>query len=41
MGLNTKLIATTLLSENLISGGGVVDYGNLRVPIRFNNDIKI
>ena len=40
MGLNTKLIATTLLSENLVSGGGVVDYGSLRVPIRFNNEIK-
>lgn len=40
MGLNTKIIATTLLSENLISGGGVIDYGDLRVPIRFNNDIK-
>lgn len=40
MGLNTKLIATSLLSENLITGGGVVDYGNLRVPIRFNNEIK-
>lgn len=40
MGLNTKLIATTLLSENLISGGGVVDYGNLRVPIRLNNEVK-
>lgn len=39
MGLNTKFIATSLLTENLISGGGVVDYGNLRVPIRFNNDI--
>ena len=40
MGLNTKIIATSLLSENLISGGGVVDYGDLRVPIRFNNDLK-
>lgn len=40
MGLNTKFIATSLLSENLISGGGVVDYGNLRVPVRFNSEIK-
>lgn len=40
MGLNTKIIATSLLSENLISGGGVVDYGDLRVPIRFNNNLK-
>lgn len=40
MGLNTKFIATSLLSENLISGGGTIDYGNLRVPIRFNNEIK-
>lgn len=40
MGLNTKLIATTLLSENLLSGGGAVDYGNLRVPVRFDGRIK-
>lgn len=40
MGLNTKLIATALLTENLISGGGMIDYGNLRVPVRFNSEIK-
>lgn len=40
MNLNMKIIAMSLLGENLLSGGGVIDYGNLRVPIRFNNEIK-
>lgn len=40
MGLNTKLIAASLITENLISGGGTIDYGNLRLPIRFTNEIN-
>ena len=39
MGLNTKLIATSLISENLITGGGTIDYGSLRVNLKLNNKI--
>ena len=40
MGLNTKLIATSLISENLITGGGTIDYGSLRVNLKLNNKIN-
>ena len=40
MGLNTKLIATSLLTENLITGGGTIDYGSLRVNLKLNNKIN-
>ena len=40
MGLSTKLIAASLLTENLISGGGNIDYGSYRVNLRLNNDIN-
>ena len=40
MGLNTKLIATSLISENLITGGGIIDYGSLRVNLKLNNKIN-
>lgn len=39
MGISTKLIAASLLTENLISGGGSIDYGSLRVNIQLNNEI--
>lgn len=40
MGLSTKLIAASLFTENLISGGGNIDYGSYRVDLRLNNDIN-
>ena len=40
MGINTKLIATSLISENLITGGGTIDYGSLRVNLKLNNKIN-
>ena len=40
MGLNTKFIATSLISENLITGGGTIDYGSLRVNLKLNNKIN-
>ena len=40
MGLSTKLIAASLFTENLISGGGNIDYGSYRVNLRLNNDIN-
>lgn len=40
MGLNTKLIATSLISENLITGGGTIDYGSLHVNLKLNNKIN-
>ena len=40
MGLNTKVIATSLLTENLITGGGTIDYGSLRVNLKLNNKIN-
>lgn len=40
MGLNTKLIVTSLISENLITGGGTIDYGSLRVNLKLNNKIN-
>ena len=40
MGLNTKLIATSLISENLITGGGTIDYGSLCVNLKLNNKIN-
>ena len=40
MGLNTKLIATSLISENIITGGGTIDYGSLRVNLKLNNKIN-
>ena len=40
MGLNTKLIAISLISENLITGGGTIDYGSLRVNLKLNNKIN-
>ncbi|NME35301.1 MULTISPECIES: efflux RND transporter permease subunit [Fusobacterium] len=40
MGLSPKLIATSLLSENIITGGGTIDYGNLRVNLRLNNKVN-
>ena len=40
MGLNTKLIATSLISENLITGGRTIDYGSLRVNLKLNNKIN-
>ena len=40
LGLSTKFIATSFITENLISGGGSADYGNLRVNINLNNEIK-
>ena len=39
LGISTKLIAGSLLSENLIAGGGSVDYGTLRVNLNLNNEI--
>lgn len=39
LGISTKLIAGSLLSENLIAGGGAVDYGTLRVNLNLNNEI--
>ncbi len=40
LGISTKLIASSFIAENLISGGGTADYGNLRVNINLNNEIK-
>lgn len=40
MGISTKTIALSLLSENLITGGGSIDYGNLVVNIKYNNEIN-
>lgn len=40
MGISTKAIAMSLFSQNLITGGGNIDYGNLIVNLKFNNEIK-
>ncbi|MGB0404639.1 MAG: efflux RND transporter permease subunit [Fusobacterium sp.] len=40
MGISTKAIAISLFSQNLITGGGNIDYGNLIVNLKFNNEIK-
>ena len=40
IGISTKLIAASLLSENLISGAGSIDYGPVRVNLRLNNEIR-
>lgn len=40
MGINTKMIAASLLSENFITGGGAIDFGDLRVNLKLNNEIK-
>lgn len=40
LGLSAKFIATTLFSENFISGGGAIDYGTYRVNLNLNNQIK-
>ncbi|MCI6152160.1 efflux RND transporter permease subunit [Fusobacterium perfoetens] len=40
MGISPKLIATSLLSENIITGGGTIDYGDLRVNLRLNNKVN-
>ena len=39
MGISTKLIATSLLAENLVAGGGAIDYGSYRVNLNLNNGI--
>ena len=39
MGLSTKLIAASFMSENLISGGGAIDYGSYRVNLNLNNGV--
>ncbi|WP_051532622.1 efflux RND transporter permease subunit [Fusobacterium perfoetens] len=40
MGISDKSISLALLSQNLITGGGTIDYGDLRVNLRLNNEIK-
>lgn len=40
LGLSPKFIATSLFAENMIVGGGAVDYGDYRVNINLNNEIK-
>lgn len=39
LGISTKVIATSLMSENLITGGGSLDYGNTKVNLTFTNEI--
>lgn len=40
LGISTKLIASSLISENLIAGGGAIDYGDFRINLNLNNEIK-
>lgn len=39
MGLNPKIIASSLFTDNLISGASSVNFGELRIPLRLTNKI--
>ena len=40
MGLNPRVIVTSLLTDNFLTGAGAVNYGDLRISLRLNNEVN-